>query len=69
MLGAEAISVPGKHNLWQEGVVYDWLQFQRGGVRRDGIIVLVRAYDSVLDLTAAGPPILCELTVTCNHQV
>jgi|AntRauMFilla1563_2_1112583.scaffolds.fasta_scaffold68076_1 hypothetical protein len=69
MLGAKAISVPGQHNRWKEGVVYDWLQFQHGGVRRECIIVLVRAYDSVVDLTAAGPPILCVLTVTCCHQV
>ena len=68
MLGAETIGVPGQHINWQEGFVFEGSKVQRGGVLRDGIIVLVRAYGNVADLTAAGPPIHCNPTVTCHHQ-
>jgi len=68
MLGAEAIGVSGQHIIWQEGFVFEGSKLQRGGVLRDGIIMLVRAYDNVADLTAAGPPIHCNPTVICHHQ-
>ena len=60
--------MPGQHIIWQEGFVFEGSKLQRGGVMRDGAIVLVRAHGNDVNLTAAGRPTHRDLTVTCHHQ-